>query len=114
MKANIVVDKEGRYCGIHYECPGCEPGGHFIPTDWTPQGYVQSPDYADYPRWHFDGNLQRPTLSPSILSYCEWGPERRKSVCHSFVRDGRIEFLSDCTHTLAGQTVELPELSEGE
>lgn len=30
-------------------------------------------------------------------------------VCHSFVRDGRIEFLSDCTHALAGQTVELSE-----
>jgi hypothetical protein len=31
-------------------------------------------------------------------------------LCHSFVRDGRIEFLSDCTHSLAGQTVELPEI----
>jgi hypothetical protein len=31
------------------------------------------------------------------------------SICHSFVRDGRIEFLSDCTHRLAGQTVDLPD-----
>ena len=31
--------------------------------------------------------------------------------CHSFVREGRIEFLSDCTHALAGQTVELPDFS---
>jgi hypothetical protein len=29
-------------------------------------------------------------------------------VCHSFVVDGRIQFLGDCTHHLAGQTVDLP------
>jgi hypothetical protein len=30
--------------------------------------------------------------------------------CHSFVRNGRIEFLGDCTHALASQTVDLPDL----
>jgi hypothetical protein len=30
--------------------------------------------------------------------------------CHSFVTDGRIQFLSDSTHALAGQTVDLPEI----
>ncbi|WP_366931121.1 hypothetical protein [Microbacterium sp.] len=30
--------------------------------------------------------------------------------CHSFVRDGRIEYLTDCTHPLAGGQVDLPEL----
>ena len=32
-------------------------------------------------------------------------------VCHSFVTDGRIQFLGDCTHDLAGHTVELPDLA---
>lgn len=32
-------------------------------------------------------------------------------VCHSFVTAGRIEFLPDCTHALAGQTVDLPEIT---
>ena len=31
-------------------------------------------------------------------------------VCHTFVTDGRIQFLSDCTHALAGQTVDLPDI----
>ena len=31
-------------------------------------------------------------------------------TCHSFVTDGRIQFLADCTHPLAGQTVDLPEV----
>jgi hypothetical protein len=29
--------------------------------------------------------------------------------CHSFVTNGKIQFLADCTHKLAGQTVELPD-----
>ncbi|BAS10570.1 hypothetical protein AHiyo4_39920 [Arthrobacter sp. Hiyo4] len=32
--------------------------------------------------------------------------------CHSFVRNGHIEFLSDSTHELAGQTMALPPLPE--
>lgn len=33
-------------------------------------------------------------------------------VCHSFVRNGVIEFLSDCTHALKGQHVPLPDWPE--
>lgn len=35
--------------------------------------------------------------------------ESREAVCHSYVRDGKIEFLADCTHKLKNQTVEIPE-----
>ena len=34
---------------------------------------------------------------------------RLDDICHSFVTDGRIQFLGDCTHKLAGQTVDLPD-----
>ena len=37
-----------------------------------------------------------------------WGPEQTAVVCHSFVRAGQIEFLGDCTHEFAGQTVPMP------
>lgn len=33
-------------------------------------------------------------------------------VCHSFVRNGRIEYLGDCTHHLKGQTVDLPDMDD--
>lgn len=36
------------------------------------------------------------------------------AVCHSFIRDGQIQFLSDCTHALAGQTVPLPAWPDDE
>lgn len=81
--------------------------------------------------WAWNGDRERPTLSPSVLvrsghhvpehmpgspCWCTYNaehPEQPTSfkcyVCHSFVTDGRIQFLSDCTHALAGQTVDLPK-----
>jgi hypothetical protein len=35
--------------------------------------------------------------------------EYHQPRCHSFVREGKIEYLGDCEHYLQGQTVELPE-----
>jgi hypothetical protein len=36
-------------------------------------------------------------------------PPEKDEICHSFVTAGHIQFLSDCTHEMAGQTVEIPE-----
>jgi hypothetical protein len=58
------------------------------------------------PQWDFNGNLESPTLSPSILT------RYNDLVCHSFMRDGKMEFLSDCTHELAGQTVPIPPMHD--
>jgi len=64
------------------------------------------------PMWHFNGNLERPTLSPSLALSYDYGEDHREYVCHSFVTDGRIQYLGDCTHPLAGQTVDLPEIPD--
>ncbi|ANZ48669.1 putative ammonia monooxygenase [Erwinia phage vB_EamM_ChrisDB] len=107
---------------LSFLCPGCEVR-HTVNVK-TPNG----------PQWQWNGNSDKPTLSPSVLvrsghytdghtgdcwcTYLAEHPEEDPAdvftcgVCHSFVRDGRIEFLSDCTHALAGQTVDLPELEE--
>lgn len=73
-------------------CPGCKMG-HGI----------------DDRRWTVSGTPEKPTIRASVLvrTLIEGNPD---GVCHSFVTDGKIEFLSDSTHALAGQTVELPEL----
>ncbi len=60
--------------------------------------------------WTWNGSLDAPTFTPSILVTGTKGDRR----CHSFVTDGRIQFLSDCDHALAGQTVDLPEFGWGE
>lgn len=100
---------------LMFRCPGCNEV-HQVQTGDGPG-----------PRWGFNGDYDRPTFSPSVLvktgHYCSgqdgkecWCSyeERtgepapfRCSVCHSFVRDGQIQFLGDCTHVLAGQTVPL-------
>lgn len=53
--------------------------------------------------WNFDWNAESPTFRPSVK--VEW----ENNICHSYVTAGRIEFLSDCTHAMAGSTVELPQ-----
>ena len=59
------------------------------------------------PCWGWNGSLTAPTFTPSINVWPEgrarWGYPR----CHSFITDGRIQFLGDCEHELAGQTVAL-------
>lgn len=91
--------------GIGFWCPGCE-GVHTIKT--SPGG------------WTFDGNVEVPTFSPSILVTYAGADAGQKDApparCHSFVRAGNIEFLSDCSHALAGKTVPLPDwpYAEGE
>lgn len=57
--------------------------------------------------------------SPNAGCWCAWNKDHpddptkfKCGVCHSFVRAGRIEFLGDCTHALAGQTVPLPPWPE--
>ena len=118
-KAKIVTDNDGRFYGIRFDCPGCalakQHGTKMVvlPVDWTPPGYARSPNIHGQP-WGFNGDLERPTFSPSVLGrWTEWQGDDvppKQYVCHSFVRDGRIEFLPDCTHSLAGQTVDLPDI----
>jgi hypothetical protein len=71
-------------------CPGCECGHYFDS------------------RWQFNGSLELPTFTPSYLT--EGGANNVR--CHSYVTNGRIQFLADSGHKLSGQTVELPPIAE--
>ena len=96
-----------------FDCPGCKCAHSF-----------------DAKKWSFNGNFGKPTFSPSLLvtsgckcsnhdggdCWCNY-EERFKEpapykcfVCHSFVENGFIRFLGDCTHELANQTVELTDV----
>ncbi len=77
---------------VMFFCPGCNCG-HWIST----------------PRWEFNGDMENPTFSPSVLVWWEQGEAHEKKRCHSYVKGGKIRFLADSTHALAGQEVELPE-----
>lgn len=101
---------------LMFWCPGCD-GAHQVGVG-----------DGDGPRWGYNGNPDAPTFTPSILVRGTMpltdgqiqrvmNGERLEpapTVCHSFVTDGRIQFLGDCTHALAGQTVDLPGFDEAD
>lgn len=105
--------KQGHEGRVLFWCPGCED----VHAIHTRAG-----------GWTWNGDAEHPTFSPSVLyNGVQWGPADEffkpnhrgippggSIVCHSFVTDGRIQFLGDCTHILAGQTVDLPEWPHGD
>lgn len=77
-------------------CPACKHG-HVFDTRWT-----------------FNGDYEKPTFRASMLvttpaDKCD-GFDIPATRCHSFVTDGKIQFLDDCTHSMRGLTVDLPEV----
>lgn len=58
--------------------------------------------------WTWDGNVEAPTFAPS-LRVTSSDPA---CCCHSYVRAGKWEYLPDCSHALAGQTVPVPTWPE--
>lgn len=104
MKLNIASDDARLFW-----CPGCDHA----------HGISVAPG-----RWTCNDDVELPTIQPSVLVYSHPtfinddlegdslmapGNIRETPQCHSFVTDGRIQFLSDSTHALAGQAVDLPE-----
>lgn len=107
---------------LMFWCPGCD-GVH---------GIRVGQEDGSRPRWGYNGNPEKPTFTPSILvrsrtwvppvtpkNFAEyeknpWPQHAADTVCHSFVTDGRIQFLADCTHALAGQTVDIPPFDQEE
>lgn len=97
--------------GHAHWCPGCGEM-HRIPD-----------------RWSFDGNVERPTFSPSVKITGkqtvivdgrwtgEWvlGSDGKALdlCCHYFLHAGTLKYCSDSTHALAGKSVPLPALPAG-
>lgn len=100
MRAKPYTSKGVESAGYLIQCPGCG-GLHGVA--------VKLPNNSGA-KWTFNGDLDRPTFSPSLLVRT---PARDgngwSSVCHSYIRDGRIQFLGDCTHAMANKTVDLPD-----
>lgn len=106
MKRCKRVVSGDKLIGYMVRCPACladnAGSGHLF--------YIQMNDGK--PGWTFNGNFERPTFRPSMRARSLLGPEKREHICHSFVTDGEIQYLPDCTHALAGQTIDLPELED--
>lgn len=104
MKSKVVrVNDHGvSYDTLMFVCPGCVKGGpegydgvHRLPVNTTEKN----------PSWDWDGNLEEPTISPSILT-------QGYSRCHSFLEKGLFHFLEDSDHEYAGEYVPIPDLPQ--
>lgn len=97
---------------VLFHCPGCKCC-HGPRVEVSGSG----------PIWGWNESLDSPTFTPSILvrgtvpiTDEEAGRimrgekvEPKPFICHSYVTDGKIQFLPDSTHEFAGKTVDLPD-----
>lgn len=94
-KAVLRYPDKGWYA---IQCPACDQE-HL---------YAVGTPFSNGHQWTFNEDLFNPTFLPSMN--ITWGmhpdPPRR---CHFYVRNGRIEYCSDCTHEFAGKVIELPK-----
>lgn len=111
-----VVDDKGAFYGYTFPCPGCKT---------IHQIYVEGGASVG-PEWTFNGDEAKPTFSPSLKvthrhpvghdndnpAPAGYDGPYQEDVCHSFITDGQIQFLEDCFHELAGQTVPMQTWEE--
>jgi hypothetical protein len=86
-----------------FYCPGCKHQ-HSYPVN------------SDGTGWTFNGNMELPSFTPSLLNQLKVQNEKTgeydivKSRCHLYVTNGKIQYCNDCTHEFAGQTIDIPEI----
>jgi hypothetical protein len=93
--AHKVNDHGREYVLVYFLCPGCN-----------------EPHAIEVGVWTWNGSEDKPTFTPSVLVNGREPAIPTRPRCHSYVTEGRIQFLADSTHALAGQTVDLPDVPE--
>lgn len=92
----------------YIEC-GIEEATHITLNIPGPTGMLTLPvitkgtrDGTNY--WSWNGDIYKPTIKPSVLT------QHHLFTCHSFINDGKVQFLSDCSHDLVNQTLDLKDI----
>lgn len=91
----ISSEDESTIVGYMFYCPGCK--SHHAP-------YVKPHKNPMGASWSFNGDIESPTFNPSILTRVE-REDKSPFICHLFVVNGELQYLSDCTHSLAGKNI---------
>lgn len=81
-----------------FYCPGCKS---------THRYDVVIGDGCVGPVWSFNENPEAPTFTPSLVYKST--AKTHTETCHLYVIDGNIQYLTDCTHELAGKTIPMIE-----
>lgn len=97
MKLHKYKNHRGMY---YFYCPGCKCVHHIAIAE----------NDCGFPVWKCNGDMENPTVEPSVK--VEYHGADKDTVCHSFVRDGKIQYLSDYTHNMAGKTVDMIDFND--
>jgi hypothetical protein len=76
--------------GYWHWCPACQQL-HVLPNSWE-----------------FNGNLIKPTFSPSFRQTLD----RNGKTCHYIITDGVLYYCGDCFHEQRGLVVPMPDIPQ--
>ncbi len=124
MKLKIISGDVEHPKVLSFFCEGCNEE-HSV---WV-NGYKHPNSTA----WGWNGSMDTPTFTPSILiksghyatyfkegdsCWCTYNTKHADDpssfvcvVCHTYITNGKIEYLPDSTHHLSGQIINLSEIS---
>lgn len=97
----LPLEEKGQIIAYAFDCAGC---------GLTHAPYARPNKSPNGASWEFNGDLEHPTFSPSVLVKVENPYTKRQLVCHFFIENGYIRFLNDCNHFLAGKIVEMDDV----
>ena len=83
---------------------GIRPSGYEFPIRLP---VITSGSRAESNAWTWNGDLEKPTLKPSVLT-----DHGNGKISHLWLNDGICQHLSDSTDGLAGKTLPLQALDE--
>ena len=99
MSKLLSVVKNGIVTDYMFDCPACGYS-HVL--------HIFNSEVSYRDNWNFNGSLEKPTFTPSLLNTV-YRSDGKIQVCHLYITDGTIQYLADCTHSMAGQTVKMME-----
>jgi hypothetical protein len=107
-KIKRLTKDDGGYHGeLTFWCEGCKEFHHINDS---------KTEIANANVWEFNGDFEHPTINPSILitsrKFNQKTNQYENIRCHSFIKNGEIQYLHDCTHSLKGTTIVLDDTSK--
>ena len=106
-----MLAKPVRLVGGRYVLCAVEEATHVTLQIPGPTGRITLPVILKGARagtgcWTWNGSTTAPTLRPSVLTQ---GHDYR---CHSWISDGVVQYLQDCSHYLQGQITPLKPVED--
>ena len=59
-------------------------------------------------QWSWNYDVDEPTFRPSVLSKASWAG--KPWLCHSYITNGVVKFLGDCTHNNKNKSMPLKDV----